>query len=247
MADGDIEVELREVTASEILEKIQKCESIKYDHVKIIGELNLKELKLPTEKVARTEYQINLIEECKVISSSIRSSEQLFSAEYQIKNLFLEEECKVISSSIIITNSKIENTVNFDNVYFKDQVSFRDTSFGYANFRGATFSEKTNFTAVTFSEANFCGATFCKRADFTEAIFLLVPNKFERLSEEGTGYWRVFHGLFTGAAFKDSAFFDRAKFVRRLTSCNHIRKGYLQGCHFQQICQFQFSQVWIDC
>lgn len=47
------EAELKEIPASEILKKIQKGETVKYDHAIIKGNLDLREPNLPTQHVAR--------------------------------------------------------------------------------------------------------------------------------------------------------------------------------------------------
>ena len=51
--DSENEALLREIPASEILDKIQKGEPVEYDHVRITGELDLSKLDLLTELVDR--------------------------------------------------------------------------------------------------------------------------------------------------------------------------------------------------
>ena len=73
--DSKNEALLREIPASEILDKIQKGEPAEYDHVRITGELDLSKLDLPMEHVARTEYQIKSLElpqESRVVYSPIK-------------------------------------------------------------------------------------------------------------------------------------------------------------------------------
>jgi uncharacterized protein YjbI with pentapeptide repeats len=192
MADNNSEAEPTEIPACIILNMIQDGEPVIYDHVRIIGNLDLRKLNLPMEKVTRTEYQIS--------------------------ELHLPEECKVITSSIMITNSEFEDpsvvasNTDFDNCLFKSQINFENSSFDYANFRGATFDGDVTFKGATFSEANFVGATFRGSAVFEETMFLFVDKKFGRLQIEGIRYERVFHGLFTGAIFTGLAIFSKAKF-----------------------------------
>ena len=81
--DSENEAVLREIPASDILDKIQKGEPVEYDHVRIKGELDLSKLDLPTEHVARTKYQIEILglsEESKVVSSSIKITNSKFDA-----------------------------------------------------------------------------------------------------------------------------------------------------------------------
>jgi uncharacterized protein YjbI with pentapeptide repeats len=141
--DTKIETELKEIPASEILDKIEKGEPVEYDHVRIIGDMDLGKLDLPIEDVARTEYQII--------------------------GLWLPEESKVVSSSIKITNSKFDAKTNFGNSLFRSRVHFNNTTFTeYADFNGATFTEYANFKGATFiGHAIFSGATFCVYDDFS--------------------------------------------------------------------------------
>jgi len=146
--DPENEALLREIPASEILDKIQKGEPVEYDHVRITDDLDLSNLDLPTEHVARTEYQI--------------------------KTLELPEESKVVSSQIKITNSKFDaKNVNLGNNLFKGSINFNNTIFcRYPYFRGATFSKYAEFRGTTFrGGANFTGATFSGDADFIKVTF----------------------------------------------------------------------------
>ncbi len=53
-AKNSSENTLREVLASEILEKIQNGEPVEYDHVRVRGDLDVSKLDLPTKHVNRT-------------------------------------------------------------------------------------------------------------------------------------------------------------------------------------------------
>jgi len=66
----------REVQASEILEKIQKGQDVRYDNVVVKGDLDLSKLDLPTQQVKldRTYYWApihRLKEDAKIVSSNI--------------------------------------------------------------------------------------------------------------------------------------------------------------------------------
>ena len=191
------EASLREIPASEILDKIRKGEPVNYDQVRITGELDLSKLDLPTEHVARTEYQI--------------------------KTLKLPEESRVVSSPIKITNSKFKGNVNFSNNFFKGPVNFDNTIFcGYAFFRGATFCRETYFSGAAFCrEADFRGATFSRYAgdsgasffkgatfssfaDFIEATFSNVADFVEATFSK--------RASFMGATFSEGASFMKATF-----------------------------------
>jgi uncharacterized protein YjbI with pentapeptide repeats len=145
--DSESEAELTEIPAQEILDKIQKGEPVKYDHVRIVGDLDLSQLNLSTKNVDRTEYQQKVLE--------------------------LPAECKIVYSSIKITDSEFKGKVNFSNCTLEADIEFwRATFSSYARFGGATFSRDARFKGATFSGyALFEGATFSSYAGFKGATF----------------------------------------------------------------------------
>jgi hypothetical protein len=56
---AESEATLTEIPASEILGKIQKGEAVEYDHVRVIGDLDVNKLDLPTKPVKLTEEMKN--------------------------------------------------------------------------------------------------------------------------------------------------------------------------------------------
>jgi Pentapeptide repeats (9 copies) len=196
------EAGLRDIPASDILDKIQKGEPVEYDHVRITGELDLNKLDLPMEHVARTESHIETLE--------------------------LPEESRIVSSSIKITNSKFDGKVNFGNNLFRYPNIFNNTTFdgyadfskatfgGDADFSGATFSENADFRKATFSGyANFRGATFSKYAYFDNATFSGYAH-FRGATFSKYAYFRepTFSGYahFRETTFSENAYFSKATF-----------------------------------
>ena len=185
------EAGLRDIPASDILDKIQKGEPVEYDHVRITGELDLNKLDLPMEHVARTESHIETLE--------------------------LPEESRIVSSSIKITNSKFDGKVNFGNNLFRYPNIFNNTTFGgYADFSKATFGGDADFSGATFSGyANFRGATFSKYAYFDNATFSGYAHFRETTFSENAYFSKAtFSGYanFQGATFSNYAYFGNATF-----------------------------------
>lgn len=79
--------ELKEVDASDILEKIEHGEDIFLENVQIIGNLNVSEIELKTIPIKRTQFEI--------------------------ERIYLKDELKVVESKITIKNSVFENDVDF--------------------------------------------------------------------------------------------------------------------------------------
>jgi hypothetical protein len=190
--DSENEAGLRIIPASEILDKIQKGEPVKYDHIKIKGELDLSELDLPTEHVARTEHQI--------------------------ENLKLPEESKVVSSSINITNSEFDSKVNFGNNLFRCPVSFDNTTFReYADFSVATFCENANFSKATFKDTKYRSATFSEDGRFWDAMFSVDAGFWNARFGENASFMSATFSKdanFSATTFSGIANFLRATFSK---------------------------------
>jgi Pentapeptide repeats (9 copies) len=134
-------VHLIEIPASEILAKIQNGISVNYDHVTIIGDLNLSQLNQLMKHVERTQYE----------------------KQY----LGVSENATLISSTICINNSTILGNAYFNDTIFDEKVVFNDTRFeGNANFAGSIFNKGANFEDTVFEES----ASFaCSQFNQTEA------------------------------------------------------------------------------
>ena len=147
MSAGVQAQELREVPASEILEKIQAGEDVHLENVRITGEFNLGRIELETVPITRTWWEINL--------------------------MGLKEELKIVESKIVIRSSIFENDIDFSNTQFKKPVDFLDTSFlGISNFSGVSFSSDAYFITASFGgDAHFGGASFGGDAHFWDASF----------------------------------------------------------------------------
>jgi hypothetical protein len=147
MSAGVQAQELREVPASEILEKIQAGEDVFLENVRITGELNLGGIELETVLIAREKFEIDL--------------------------LGLEKELNIVESKITIINSVFGNATDFSNTQFKKPVDFRGTSFlDISDFRGVSFGGDADFWSVSFDGgANFGYASFEGNSDFGYASF----------------------------------------------------------------------------
>ena len=170
--EGSSENALQEVQASEILTKIEEGEPVEYDHVKVIGDLDLNKLDLPIKHVNRTSFQI--------------------------ESLGLSETSKVVSSRIRINDSVFDGMVAFNNIMFNEPIDVSGSNFTKnADFRYATFSGFADFRYATFSgDAYFGGATFNGDAIFEETRFkkdlYLKFAKYDRLYIR----WESIHHLY---------------------------------------------------
>ena len=192
MIDDCPKEKVREVPASEILDKILKGEDVEYNCVIVKGDLDLSKLDLPTQHIERTDAQK--------------------------KGWNLPEEAKVVKSEIKITNSTINGIIKFDNAIFQKEIEFRGAQFsGDALFSDAQFSGSTNFLGAQFSgSALFGGAKFIEDALFSDAQFSGDAHFSEA---QFSGYANFFLGAqfngsasFRGAQFSEFADFGYAQF-----------------------------------
>jgi len=198
MSTGAQAQELREVPASEILEKIQAGEDVNYDGYRITGELNLSEIYLEKIPIAR---------HVPIITRH----------EFGFVWWGLEEELKIVESEITIINSVFENNVDFSNTRFKMPVDFFDTSFlDISDFGGACFTGGANFRSANFSSnVRFWGASFGGDAHFDYASFDGYASFLSASFGSGVSFWGAsFWGdaVFIGANFSSDASFWGANF-----------------------------------
>ncbi|OPY52075.1 MAG: hypothetical protein A4E49_02024 [Methanosaeta sp. PtaU1.Bin112] len=188
MVDDSVnEAGLREIPASEILNKIQKGEIIEYDHVIVRGDLDIKKLNLTFEN---GKYLVN---------SKIKINNS------QITGVFLFE------------HTIFDRTISFDSTQFNGDVYFRGAQFNEeAHFNDANFSKNVYFSGSQFKgDANFFqsqlkgdaylnGVTFCGDAIFRGSLFKRIAD-FQESHFNKDAYFR-------GAQFEGRVYFREAQF-----------------------------------
>lgn len=179
---------LKEVPSREILAKIEKGESIEYDHVRIAGEIDIGKLNLP------------LINGKNHISSSIRIASSVFDGTVNLSESYFQNHIdfsktefngsaifkgSIFSSGANFLQSKFRGSAHFYCSYFEGRhVGFMDAQFSrLATFYNSTFNSNLNFIHsrfmedVTFKEsdflklAEFSGSKFDKKAIFSNSKF----------------------------------------------------------------------------
>ena len=210
------------ISADWILKRIQEGKKVRLKNAQINGDLDLGKLDLPTQKVARTDYQIN--------------------------TLRLPTECKIVSSPISISNTELKGDVNFSNCIFSGYARFDGATFsGYAQFDGATFREDAQFDGATFSRyARFDGATFRKDAGFEGASFNGRVKSYgsfnKRHGFESTGFRdATFSGFtrFKRTSFSHYAGFEGASFNdARFKEASFFDAGF-EGASFRGYAEFE--------
>jgi uncharacterized protein YjbI with pentapeptide repeats len=153
-----------EVNATDVLKHIENGEDINLTKCRIVGELNLSDIKL--EIVPNPYFEVRKAYEIKMLHDYMGKS------IYVYTGIEPNEKLKVIESNITIKDSIFKNHLNFSNTLFKNSVSFENTSFSDVNFMRANFNNNTIFQEAKFNGVTiFRCTTFRDSADFSNAIF----------------------------------------------------------------------------
>jgi len=174
---------LNEVQASEILGQIGKGEPVKYDHVIIVGDLDLSWLELEMESDGLDAPDLK---GKKIVKSPI----QIRNSEIQGQVNFSEV---IFLESIDFANAKFHGNVYFFDAVFEGYVNFRNSYFDEeAYFEGAIFNEWAYFNEAKFDRyANFMNSKFDKRADFKYSRFQDYIEFQEAVFEADARFWET--------------------------------------------------------
>jgi uncharacterized protein YjbI with pentapeptide repeats len=195
--DPENEAGLKEIPASEILDKIQKGEPVKYDHVITNGDLIINNLNLPKDK------------EKFVVSSSIRIENSLIYGIADFSNLIIKEPIIFnVTSFCNETNfngSKFLGFADFSGARFQRSSLFMDTHFcGSLFFDDADFRFQATFWDTRFDhDAHFDRCVFQDEASFLNSRFRFTSHFVDSIFN---------HGNFQGSKFRDIADFSWSSF-----------------------------------
>ena len=216
--DPGREAELTEIPSCIILNKIQKCKPVIYDHVRIVGDLDLSKLNLPTEPVD-TRLFLKLPIKCKIVSSLIQITNSEFMGSAYFSNCLFKTDAVfrgvVFCKDAYFRRATFKLDAYFAETTFREDADFIGTTFngayfikaafrGNASFADTTFSDGGDFIETTFDEGvRFRGATFREDADFIGTTF----NRADFIEATFRGY-----ANFIETVFRRSADFSRAEF-----------------------------------
>jgi len=188
------DVEQREILASEILDKISKCEPVEYDHAIIHGDLDVSKLNLPRENG-----------KC-IVKSLIKIRSSAIKGHIDFENIRFDEEVDLTLSQIDgwtsfsgaefrkpvhLLATKLCGETYFKETFFCERASFVKAEFGqnppyppmkvqfteskFKNcvyFMGARFNGESRFLDCQFNDkADFCDARFSSYVNFIRANF----------------------------------------------------------------------------
>lgn len=241
MTEDNSEIKLTEIPASDILEKIKKGEPVEYDHVTIIGDLDLNKLDLPKENEMHF-----LNSPIKVINSKIVGNVNFRNTIFRQQPDFSSTDFrwhanfrgavfgKYPFTGPIFEKTTFSGNVTFGGATFGGSAHFEKAIFrGYAFFKGATFNEVALFKGAIFEKATFTKDASFIGLDSWEAYF--DGATFENVTFISSANFEntTFIGLanFKNVAFKSEANFENATFsqIARLTR-ERYTGPYVRGC-----------------
>jgi uncharacterized protein YjbI with pentapeptide repeats len=189
--------ELPEIQASEILYRIENGDAVIYDHVAIVGDLDVGLIDLPLVYEEAEQGQARM-----VVASRIQIRDCLISGNVNFSRAHFKEFMDW-SGSIFIGEARFKGAAFFELAAF-DAAVFD----GYATFRDAWFGKDASFSGAKFGAiANFGNVRFSKDASFGSAAFSSICANFSDAQFEGDAD-------FTGAQFPGTANFKQASFGR---------------------------------
>lgn len=224
MADESQETKgLKEILAGEILAKIEKGKSVKYDHIRIIGDLDIASLNLPLNN---GKFLIDSIIE--IVSSRFEGTVNFSRSNFQnyinlSKTKFIEPAIfhgSIFSGGVNFNGSQFDSSAHFYWSNFESDVMFMWAEFGeLATFHNSIFKDDTNFIKSRFKEdVTFRESEFLKLVDFS-------GSKFDE------------KGIFADSKFKGDAKFVVTRFGRftNFRSCLFSKVLNLDGSFISTI------------
>jgi len=218
-------IPLKEVSAEEVIGKINRSEPVEYDHVIIKGDLSIEKANLQKKKV-----------------------ELISLGPYPgVIPLY----APVVNSSIRINDSYIDGPTDFESSIFKGEVNFEKTEFNnYSRFQASQFNGTANFAGSKFNgNAQFGYSQFNSPLYFYNTIFN------EDVEFEGAKFNDVvsFWGsrFNKDADFTYSHFFGDYIDFGNSTFCGYVDlsdskfKGdtYFTGAHFDKSIDLRYSDL----
>lgn len=260
MAGISREIIDREVISSaEILEKIADGESVDYDGIIVIGDLDLSSIGLRKEL-----KESHLLKRFPIIISTIRITNSQIDGQLRLERSIFEEDVDFTGTEfkdqVSTAGSRLKGYVSFSESKFAKSADFSGCRFDeYADFGGSTFQEDAYFLETIFNEdINFRGSEFCRDAYYSGSIFKRYADfseiSFNRYASfrasqfEGYAYFSESHfssdASFSAIQFDSDASFMESKFEGDASFRGAQFKGYLSlmRTRFQEIADFSKSQ-----
>ena len=239
------------IEAREILDRIENGDPVIFDHVAIVGDIDISELDLPLVHCERPSGQTQT---ASVVSSRIRIRNCEFHGKVSFAQARFQEPLDLCGSifgqEVRFKGASFHGGARFEAAGFKRYATFRDAKFAHeARFQGASFSAIANFGNAVFDcPANFGSASFCELctnfgettfredADFTGTRFSGTANFKLATFDRAASFWK--------AAFLNDANFQGAKFAGYASFQSAVLSGNadFRGASFGEELNMEFAR-----
>ncbi|MFZ2471689.1 MAG: pentapeptide repeat-containing protein [Methanothrix sp.] len=246
------ELHLPVIEARELLTRIENGDPLIYDHVAIVGDIDITRLDLP---IIHCERPAKETQTAAVVASKILIRNCEFLGNVNFAHALLTDAMDLCGCTFLqearFKGASFSSEAGFESCSFKRYATFRDANFqGTARFQGTHFSAIANFGnavfncqalfgSARFSElcTNFGEARFLEEADFTQAQFEGTANF--RLTSFGkpASFWKA--GFLADANFQGAKFMGYASFQ----SAKISRNADFRGANFKEELNMEFASI----
>jgi uncharacterized protein YjbI with pentapeptide repeats len=197
------------VTSREIIDKMNKGESVEYQGAEIVGDLDLTQLKnqrLESRKNTSQKFHANLVEVPFHFTNCTFTGDIITTRQPEQPNIYYTN----FTQDVKLLNCTFKGVMAFRHATFSDRVTCEGSQFkARTDFVHTIFLARPIFRAVTFPQAtNFRHTEFKQGVDFTKAMFRGEIDFRHTIFPEGVS--------FKEATFEREADFTHAEFSARV-------------------------------
>jgi len=244
------EAHLPVIEARELLIRIENGDPLIYDHVAIVGDIDITRLDLP---IIHCERPAKETQTAVVVASKIQIRNSEFQGSVNFAHAMLREALDLCGCTFLqearFKGASFSGGAGFESCSFKRYATFRDANFlGSARFQGTHFSAIANFGnavfdcpahfgSARFSKlcTNFGEASFLDEADFTQAKFAGTANFRQTSFGRSVSFWKAI--FLADANFQGAKFMGYASFQSAALSGN----ADFRGANFNEELNMEFA------
>ncbi len=238
------------IEARELLTRIENGDPLIYDHVAIVGDIDITRLDLP---LIHGERPAKETQTAVVVASKIQIRNSEFQGSVNFAHALLREALDLCGCTFLqearFKGASFSGGAGFESCSFKRYATFRDANFlGSARFQGTHFSAIANFgnalfdcpahfVSARFSKlcTNFGEASFLDEADFTQAKFTGTANFRQTSFGRSVSFWKAI--FLADANFQGARFMGYASFQSAVLSGN----ADFRGANFNEELNMEFA------
>ncbi|MEI6102466.1 MAG: pentapeptide repeat-containing protein [Methanothrix sp.] len=238
------------IEARELLTRIENGDPLIYDHVAIVGDIDITRLDLP---IIHCERPAKETQTAAVVVSKIQIRNSEFQGNVNFAHALLREGLDLCGCTFLqearFKGASFSGGAGFESCSFKRYATFRDVNFrGSARFQGTHFSAIANFGNAVFDcQAHFVSARFSKlctnfgeasfrdEADFTQAKFSGTANFRQTSFGRSVSFWKAI--FLADANYQGAKFMGYASFQSAALSGN----ADFRGANFNEELNMEFA------